>query len=700
MTANTTAQDQGSATTNPNGPTQVQVHVEPPDGLLLFDPQRNQLLSVPKEHVQAFLAEANAMEALCLQLLQAKQEIHAAQEALAELSEQRFPPLGLQTELTQRLTAAQKKYDQAYEKIKNELGDQGYLTGASNGRELMSLLPLAMRQKPGQPAQPWGRKATYVRSEKMKNHWRTYNLSAADTRQNDSFVRNGQIDRQALKDQFTKITPKLKAEWGLAAGHFFPQLQSWAEALRSERKLDDNGNLLFKSEAHLFRYFLGCGLEGSWSPKEGKVFGKANAKAEVQVARAEAALECVFPSQTGWVWALVGPKSGKTFHIGAMRLMATIKVGAGAGASLAVELAVELDYSATKAGAAGPAVRGRRSKPTPPTTQLNLSKYTVSASAGAEVFAGVKASGELVGGLQFLNPEKGDKFDFMASVGPKLEGQMGVGAGANLMVNFEKGRFMVRAKAALCLGLGAKGEIALEINGRRVVSFLQWFFHALLNVGFEYLEVVHRDAYRQATRLAVLMVEGGETAYEKLTTSWAEFVDDLSDGMAREDRRVALMNKILGNPVALRLATPEAHGILLWQMSRHGFLTKTTHAAENSEGMEMLGRRKRAIYLICTWAQCRSQFENMVQHMGPEGAKSDFKANYQHLLNFMEIGPMDSKWDTKLQQLYDRLPSDPARGYALVQNDTNQFMAQVAMGNSFLYLAQLRGATLIPDNLA
>lgn len=369
---------------------------------------------------------------------------------------------------------------------------------------------------------------------------------------------------------------------------------------------------------------------------------------------------------------------------------------------MATELGVEIDYSANMAGAKGPAVKGKRAKAKSSGKHVSLSNpgVTSSGSVGAEVFAGLKASGELLGGLQFQNPEKGDKFDFIAAIGPKLEGQLGGGAGANLMVNYEKGRFLIRAKAGICIGLGAKGELAIEVGAKRVLSFLEWLFRAILNAGFEILEIVHERAYDAAKRLSVLLIEGIDNAYTQLEAEWRGFMKDLEDGISREDRRVNLMERILSNPAALRCAAPEAHGILLWQMSRHGKLTKTAYLSANSEDFEVLGRRKRAIYQICLWAQCRSQFENMVQHMTSEGDKGDFATNYQHLLNFMEIGPADSQWDDKLRNLYARLPFEPARGYALLQNDTNQFLAQAKMGNSPQYLAQLQGAQLLSTNMA
>lgn len=707
--------------TNPNGPTVVQAQVRAPDGLLFFDPASNQLVEVPRASVVAVTNEVNEMRARCNELHLAREEIVSLEGQLEALASQRFPSLGQSEALKQQLLQAQARYNKAYEWVRAELGDQGYLTGASNGRELMELIPLAQRDRPGAAAQPLGKKWTYVRSEKMRNHWRGYKLGAGDKGQNISFIKNGQIDSKALKEQFTKIEPKLKADWGLAAGYLFPQLQSWAEALRVPegqarifgKKEDDllpgesQLSVDFKSEAHLFRYFVGCGAEGSWAPLEGKIAGKLNGKAELQIARAEAAIECIYPRASGWAWSLPGVKTGKTFHIGAIRLLANLKVGAGAGASLSAELALELDYSAALPGK-GPAVKGRRRKAQTEAQPrgVKLGETEANVSAGAEAFAGAKASGEFMGGLQFLNPEKGDKWDYIAAVGPKVEGQAGAGAAASLFITFDDGKFKLRAKAGLCLGLGAKGELGLEVNARRMASFLEYLFHALLNANFEMLEVIGTEAYEEACRIQVLLVQGANKIVDAIEQRVTSGIGDVQRAweafetkMEREADRVALMERVLENPAALRTCTPEAHGMLLYQLTRHGVLTKAI-PQNTGLNLELLYRRKQAVLQVCRWAQTKRQFENIVQHISPVGAKGGFKGNLDGLKRFMEIGPGDSQMDETLQALYDRLPQEPARGYAVAMNHTSEFLAQARVGSSPLYVAMLGGALPLPDNIA
>lgn len=107
-----------------------------------------------------------------------------------------------------------------------------------------------------------------------------------------------------------------------------------------------------------------------------------------------------------------------------------------------------------------------------------------------------------------------------------------------------------------------------------------------------------------------------------------------------------------------------------------------------------MAERKKAVMQICRWAQSKRQFENMVQHIGPNGEKGGFQGNLKGLLRFMEIGLLDSQFDDELQTLYWGLPSEPPRGHPLALNDSIAFKTYARMGNSQIYMALLQGKTM------
>lgn len=671
------------ATTNPKPHTVVDAAVDTREELLLLDPAHERLLVVNKEHAAAFLREANLTQSMVQRLAAAKEELAHLEDRLAALQAQSPSDLIQVQRLQAQIARVRKQYDAAYEEINNELGKQGYLTGAGDGKELLELVPLAKRRgDSGKPTEWRGRKWTYVRSDKVKNHWRAYKLSkSADAQQAKSFIRNGKVDTNELRKQLGTVAPKIKAEWNLGlGGHVFPSLQAWAETLNS--KSDDKRPVQFGVGVHLFRYFAGCGASGEWNPKGGRIAGKLNGKAELMVAQGEAGVAGYLPGEPGWAWALPGLKSGKDYHIGVMRLQAELKLTAAAGASVAAELGIEVDYASLRQ----PAVKGKgRDKAADPNARtVKLTELGAEASAGAEAFAGVKAGGELKGALQYQSPESGDQFEAIAAIGPKVEGQFGVGAAAALMIHYSRGKFRIKAKAGLCLGPGAKGEIGLEVDAKRLYKFLEYFAHALLNANYELLQVMTTEGYKAVTQLQVMLVNQVQDAYDNVSAAWTDFQRDLE----REDRRIRLMKRVLANPPELRLCAPEAHGILLYELTRHSTTTKLL--PENTGlNFEWMAERKKAVLQVCRWAQTRRHFENIVQHMHPQGAKGHFPSNYAALLRFMEIGPLNSSFDDDLRRLYDRLPHEPASGYALAENHTPRFMAQAKMGARLEYLAIL-----------
>ncbi len=678
----------GNGTTNTNRGTVAPAKATFDADLLLLDPKNESVVVVPKEHAKAFIQEANQMAALCDALTQSRQKLLTLEEALSAAQAERIPSPGAVQALQNQIKQAQKAYEAAYAAVKKELGDKGYLATSGNGKEMLELIPLAQRKQGGKP-QPWARKWTYVRSDKVSNHWRSYQFNKHEKGQPASFVKNGKIDGKELKNQLSKLEPKLKSEWtlGHTAGFWFPELQSWAEQIN---KKSEGNNVSFEYGVQLFRYFAGCAASAEWNPRGGKVAAKFNGKAELMILSGKAKVEGYLPAKDGWVWTLTGPKTGKEFHIGAVRFFGEAKLEGACGASASAELGLEVDYSQLTGKSGVKGARRKQAASAGVAKTGKLDQLGAEAGAGADLFAGAKLSGELTGALQYKSPEKSDEFGSMAQVGPKVEAQFGAGAAAALIVHYDKGKFRLKAKAGVCLGPGAKGEIGLEVDAKRIYTFMEWLFRALLNANFEMLEIVTAKGYESAMRYQTMLLNGVTDAYSDVAARW----DAFSRKLELEEQRITLMNRVLKNPPELRLCVPEAHGIMLHQLTRHGGLTKYWHWRDNTGlNFESMAIRKRAVLQICKWAQCQRQFENMVQHMGPNGEKGGFKGNFKGLLRFMEIGPLDSRFDDELQALYLRLPYEPPRGHTLALNDSTAFKTYARMGDSQPYLALLQGKT-------
>lgn len=333
----------GIGTTNPTKGTVAPAKATFDTDLLLLDPASESVIVVPRANAKAFIQEANQMAALCQALTKSKENLLTLEGKLEVALAQRFPLLGEVKALEHQIKQARKRYDEAYALVKTELGDKGYLATAWNGKEMLELIPLAQRRQGGQ-AQPWARKWTYVRSDKVRNHWRSYQFNKHEKGQAASFVKGGKIDSSELKKQLSKLEPKFKAEWTLAheAGFWFPDLQAWAEQINHK---SGGEHVSFEYGVQLFRYFAGCAASVEWNPRGGKIAAKFNGKAELTLASGKAKVEGYLPAKDGWVWTLIGPKSGKEFHIGAVRFSGEAKLEGACGASAAAELGLEVDYS-------------------------------------------------------------------------------------------------------------------------------------------------------------------------------------------------------------------------------------------------------------------------------------------------------------------------------------------------------------------
>lgn len=680
----------GTGTTNTNRGTVAPAKATFDADLLLLDPKNESVVVIPKEHAKAFIQEANQVASLCNTLIQTRDHLLSLEEKLATAQAKRFPSLSEAQTLQHQIKQAQKAYDDAYAAVKKDLGDKGYLATSGNGKEMLELIPLAQRKQGGQP-QPWARKWTYVRADKVSNHWRSYQFNKKEKGQPASFVKNGKIDGKELKKQFGKLEPKLKAEWSSdpIAGFWFPELQAWAEQINHK---SEGNNVSFEYGVQLFRYFAGCGVSAEWNPKGGKASAKFNGKAELMLASGKAKAEGYLPAKDGWVWTLVGPKSGKEFHIGAVRFFGEAKLEGACGASASAELGMEVDYSQLTGKSGVKGAKRKQGAATDTDAKVGkLNQIGAEAGLGGDLFAGAKLSGELTGALQYKSPEVKDgkpaDFGAMAQVGPKVEVQFGAGAAAALMVDYDKGKFRVRAKAGVCFGPGAKGEVGLEVDVAQVYTFMDWLFRALLNANFEMLEIIGDRGYKRAMQYQTMVLNGVTNAYENVDRAWQNFGDRLE----LEDQRITLMKRVLSNQRELRICVPEAHGIMLHQLTRHGTMSKLL-PQNTGLNFDVMGDRKKAVMQICRWAQSKRQFENMVQHMGPNGEKGGFKGNLKGLLRFMEIGPFNSSFDDELQALYKNLPEEPRRGYPLALNDSPDF--KKFQGNSLPYLALLNGKTI------
>ena len=94
----------------------------------------------------------------------------------------------------------------------------------------------------------------------------------------------------------------------------------------------------------------------------------------------------------------------------------------------------------------------------------------------------------------------------------------------------------------------------------------------------------------------------------------------------------------------LLCATPNAKGILVYNISRHGWYSHTLSWPEfdfsifDGFTIRLLNERKKAIIKIFTTVTTYAEWDNVLQHMTKEGEKSDRQENEAHVLRFLSYG--------------------------------------------------------------
>ena len=70
--------------------------------------------------------------------------------------------------------------------------------------------------------------------------------------------------------------------------------------------------------------------------------------------------------------------------------------------------------------------------------------------------------------------------------------QAGAGGSGVFYITYIQGRFRIYCKAALCWGVGAKGEVGFEVDGSSFAAFMKSFMFMLRNVDYQGISLHHQ----------------------------------------------------------------------------------------------------------------------------------------------------------------------------------------------------------------
>jgi len=727
----------GQGKTNPRIGSTVNARLAP-EPLVFYRPETNELLVVPAERSTAFLNEVRLLDRLMYESVTAKQAcLQAAQELLAAQRASTGPDRNVPQDsqvlhqAQAKMDAANKALEEKQKKLEDEFKPLGKLD--DTGGKLYELVPISKRGTPNAgartPAQreghTWAKKWTYVRSDKVKSHFRSYQLNKEeqakhqDNGEKSIIDAQGKIDTAKLREQINDL--ETSAKWKKEVethGVFFrdlntsihSSLDAWANGL--------NGgplNVKLEPEFQLLRYFAGAGVEANWDPKKGNMAVRANASAEFAIAEGKFTASCYWPGQAGLMLEMTGPKTGKLYKAGLVRGALELELFGIAGASASAQLGVTVDYTDLAKGKVG--MRGRPGAKAMGNKALDIAKKVrdgADVDGAVDLFAGARASGSVKGKLEWNNPEA-KAFTSLCEIGPGGQLQAGAGVTASFRITFAEGKFRFLCAASACLGVGAGGKLEFEVDAGKTLEFSKYVAYMLYAVGYEFTGIFIDDAYDLLTSLSVWAVKEGKELIDAIATyenvfrrSARNLLMALMGDFEKEAERVALMNRVLANPRALEYATPEAKGMILYQLTRHDFhsvagaasIPANTDAGDNLPWRaEFVGRRKRAVVTVCKKIRSKAEFHNVMQHMTESGAADakGWQANFTHVKTFLDMGADSQDLDKQvddyvgglamldsgagLQMLYEGLYGTPVLGYAFVDNTEPVYMARADMGD-------------------
>ncbi|TNE69889.1 MAG: hypothetical protein EP336_00895 [Rhodobacteraceae bacterium] len=491
-----------------------------------------------------------------------------------------------------------------------------------------------------------GKKWTRIRSDKMRNHWRSYKIDKSLLQAQTGAAGTSELDRGKLRQAFTSVRDKIKSDLsdgitykqqiakGEASGSITDVWDAnwlkWVDAVNDSLSYSASGaHFDLSAGAQLMRGYAGFGVQLGYDPKKGAYSLKGNAEARAILGEAKATFNGYFVDRDGW-HALIelseqdASEAGTQARLdfGYFRFNATVSANAMLGAS--VYATAGLEFKTEPAGKV-------------------LVKPSAADSKGevaAGLFAGLEAGGSVKGAFEWYNPglvEAGGvvespKWAAFVSVGATVAVNAGAGLEGVLKITYENGKFMFRCEARAVLGVGAKGGLLGEVNFVKILEFIKYIYCQLKDNDFAFLRFVAEDAWQALVQVTISLITEGSIALEAA-------LEPIRSANAAED----FARKVKARPTALIFAAPEAKGAILYKLSERYLFSFEEH-------------QEAAILTVVGTMQSQREWAQVVERITVTGMKSSAAAGYARLRAVLDGGSA-RKFETLVQAI-NSLPTN------------------------------------------
>jgi hypothetical protein len=491
---------------------------------------------------------------------------------------------------------------------------------------------------------------TWVRSDKIKKHSRTYKMDAKDRKRSKGWLTDDGIDGNELKKAITsQLAVKFKSDifkFESGKDNVLNQLHTEYKA-SIDKEFQEKTGFDASAEAQFMRFAAVAGAAVEFNPKDGVVAIQAEAAASFDLAKGEIKAEQVFPvnSQSeikvGYVLSGDNGRETKQVNLGHLQAKLTTTLSGSAGASVLLAANVAVDC---RSGI--PKLKGKH----------------IGAGGKAEAFAGVRAGCEVKGSLSWSDVLlKYSDWKQLCAIGQKVEGAAGIGAEGNFTFGFdnETGKFLLRAHAGLVIGVGAAGSFALEVDPKATLTMVHFMYEALRGVDYRRIKLFDKNGFTGYSNLCLLMITQNIHQWDeamdqakKLTDKVISYFEEWDSDQEKEKEVFNLANNILesskkGEASALLHSPPEAKGMLLDLL-----LFDPSGMFEWPKDDDI---KRQAIALICKTIQGGREYNEIIVRMNSNGNRIEGTEKYNSERIRKSLGLGLIQWDQFENTIHDKV---------------------------------------------
>jgi len=504
-----------------------------------------------------------------------------------------------------------------------------------------------------------GRKYTYVRSDKIANHVRSYRLDT-DIRNGHRFSdKDGRLNKSKLKEALKNDVSKLKTSFKFdkkLIDTYTAVWGDWAQELNKDLSIkgfEKNDYFDASAEAQLMRYTHGSSVAATFNPTDGVFALQGDFQVDFAVGEAKAAMSGYFPNKTGYELTFSMPLKNSTeekiINIGAVRLAASISAFGYAGAKLqgSVNLGCTVNQGKLM-------IDGLNYTEQQAMQQKDTTFQPVKAEVNA--FVGASAGCEATGAIQWDNPEKAGKSSFcdLAKLGSNIKGSLGVGAEAGFYIGYDAGKFILRAKAGLVWGVGVGGELVCEVGVDEIVTLAQFVYHQLKNNDYDYLAFIQPLAFKVLYKAVGMHIATGQVIADFIGKTTVQIDSWWQNKVLIHDRVEDIAQRIQKVPDMLKFTVPEAKGAMLHLLANPNLASLADLDSYTWSGLNE--QRESAIITILKHVLCTEELDEVLQHMGRGGANCTREAGLAQLNSILD-GTQQREFDAWQRTLPTRARS-------------------------------------------